>query len=405
MELKIRYQYTYFIYPFIVEKDDYNKYIYKLLKDQKCELKKFDIAKDLSVYQYFLPYIRDYMFWSFKYTKQQIEELEKLDDELEANFLGTLPCTIFDYTLKQNAQGKIQNNEGLFFDVSKIQLICFNTGICFLLFKTILDGENNSLIDVINFNYKFRDITSKANSFKEYENIKIQTNSFKDAKDISKFIEKLTGKNDLAEKCNIEKERFITYSYACISQEDWNENSDIKAIEKTFFKFFKMLPASKELNDITMENYFDNIPNSKYIKYGFSNIGTVLLTSDLSTKNYTVLPFRFENEQLYSYILVLYKKIYLSKINYNLDKENSEEEFVNFTKTLWIEETTNDETGKQLEKNWEDKLGIERVFNRIKNKCDMIYKSSNIEKTKIKQNIIILILIAIGLMILYGLIN
>lgn len=166
-----------------------------------------------------------------------------------------------------------------------------------------------------------------------------------------------------------------------------------------------MLPASKELNDITMEDYFNNIPNSKYIKYGFSNIGTVLLTSDINTKNYTVLPFRFENEQLYSYILTLYKKIYLSKINFNLDKENSEEEFVDFTKTLWIEETTNDETGKQLEKNWEDKLNIEKTFNKIKNKCDMIYKSGNIEKTRIKQNIIILILVAIGLMIFYGLIN
>ena len=107
--------------------------------------------------------------------------------------------------------------------------------------------------------YKIRTdlIVEHLNNFKEYENIKIQTNSFKDAKDISKFIEKLTGKNDLAEKCNIEQERFITYSYACISQEDWNENSDIKAIEKTFFKFFKMLPASKELNDITMEDYFN----------------------------------------------------------------------------------------------------------------------------------------------------
>ena len=54
----------------------------------------------------------------------------------------------------------------------KIEIICFNTGICFLLFKTIIDGENNNFSDVMNFNYKFRDITSKAEGLKEFENIK-----------------------------------------------------------------------------------------------------------------------------------------------------------------------------------------------------------------------------------------
>ena len=42
-------------------------------------------------------------------------------------------------------------------------------------------------------------------------------------------------------------------------------------------------------------------------------------------------------------------------------------------------------------------------FNKIKNKYDMLYKSTNVEKTKIKQNIIILILIVIMLTILYAL--
>lgn len=403
MELKTRYQYTYFIYPYVIEEKNYSKYLLKLLKDKKCTMKKFDIAKDLSIYQNFLPNIRKFMFWSFNYTKQQMRELESLDNELKANILSKYPCTMFDYNIKQNVQGKVQNEDGIYFEITKVELICFNTGICFLLFKTIIDGENNKFSDVVNFNYKFRDITSKADELKEFENIKIQTSIFKDSKDIIKFIKDITGNTSLAEDLNIDQERFITYSYACISQEDWNDNVEIKTIEKLFFKFFKVLPAHKELNDIITEDYFNKPPNSKYIKYGFSNVGTALLTSDIAVDNYTKLPFRFENEQLYLYILCLYKKFYLAKVNYELDRKDCQQEFFSFTKNFLIEEVSNDETESCLEKNWSEKLDIDRMFNKIKNKYDMLYKSTNVEKTKIKQNIIILILIVIMLTILYAL--
>lgn len=403
LELKTRYQYTYFIYPYVIEEKNYSKYLLKLLKDKKCTMKKFDIAKDLSIYQNFLPNIRKFMFWSFNYTKQQMRELESLDNELKANILSKYPCTMFDYNIKQNVQGKVQNEDGIYFDITKVELICFNTGICFLLFKTIIDGENNKFSDVVNFNYKFRDITSKADELKEFENIKIQTSIFKDSKDIIKFIKDITGNTSLAEDLNIDQERFITYSYACISQEDWNDNVEIKTIEKLFFKFFKVLPAHKELNDIITEDYFNKPPNSKYIKYGFSNVGTALLTSDIAVDNYTKLPFRFENEQLYLYILCLYKKFYLAKVNYELDRKDCQQEFLSFTKNFLIEEVSNDETESCLEKNWSEKLDIDRMFNKIKNKYDMLYKSTNVEKTKIKQNIIILILIVIMLTILYAL--
>lgn len=403
MELKTRYQYTYFIYPYVIEEKNYSKYLLKLLKDKKCTMKKFDIAKDLSIYQNFLPNIRKFMFWSFNYTKQQMRELESLDNELKANILSKYPCTMFDYNIKQNVQGKVQNEDGIYFDITKVELICFNTGICFLLFKTIIDGENNKFSDVVNFNYKFRDITSKADELKEFENIKIQTSIFKDSKDIIKFIRDITGNTSLAEDLNIDQERFITYSYACISQEDWNDNVEIKTIEKLFFKFFKVLPAHKELNDIITEDYFNKPPNSKYIKYGFSNVGTALLTSDIAVDNYTKLPFRFENEQLYLYILCLYKKFYLAKVNYELDRKDCQQEFLSFTKNFLIEEVSNDETESCLEKNWSEKLDIDRMFNKIKNKYDMLYKSTNVEKTKIKQNIVILILIVIMLTILYAL--
>ena len=93
-----------------------------------------------------------------------------------------------------------------------------------------------------------------------------------------------------------------------------------------------------------------------------------------------------------------------SALNFEaIKKIMTKEEFLSFTKNFWIEEATNDETASCLEKNWNEKLGIDKLFNKIKNKYDMLYKSSNIEKTKIKQNVIILILIVIMLIIFYAL--
>ena len=97
LELKTRYQYTYFIYPYVVEEKDYNKYLLRLLKDKNCTMKKFDIAKDMSIYQNFLPNIRKFMFWSFNYTKQQMRELEGLDNELKANIISNSIIVQYEY--------------------------------------------------------------------------------------------------------------------------------------------------------------------------------------------------------------------------------------------------------------------------------------------------------------------
>ena len=45
MELKNKYQYTYFIYPYVVDENKYEEYILKLLKNKKCELKIFQKEK------------------------------------------------------------------------------------------------------------------------------------------------------------------------------------------------------------------------------------------------------------------------------------------------------------------------------------------------------------------------
>ena len=39
MELKTKYQYTYFIYPYVIKENRYLKYLLRLLKDKNCKLR------------------------------------------------------------------------------------------------------------------------------------------------------------------------------------------------------------------------------------------------------------------------------------------------------------------------------------------------------------------------------
>ena len=51
MELKTKYQYTYFIYPFVIKESKYKKYILRMLKDKNFNLKMFDKHKDEGMYK------------------------------------------------------------------------------------------------------------------------------------------------------------------------------------------------------------------------------------------------------------------------------------------------------------------------------------------------------------------
>ena len=100
MELKTNYQYTYFIYPFIVKNGQYQKYILKMLKDENCNLKIFQKEKDFKMYKYFLPKIREFLFSSFSMGNEKLKQLKELPVETRAALLAKYQCNIFEYHLK-----------------------------------------------------------------------------------------------------------------------------------------------------------------------------------------------------------------------------------------------------------------------------------------------------------------
>ena len=379
MEIKMKYQYTYFIYPYVVKENNYEKYLSKLFHDKNCKLKTLEKDQNLDLYTYFLPKIRNYMFWTLEFSGIKMKKLNEFDNSMKATIVSKYPCTIFEYKIDKDIQGKTTDKEGIFFNIRNIDIICFNTGICFLVMKTTLD-EGSSLSDLCNFNYKFRDIYSSANRLKDFENIKIQTDTFKDIKSITSLIKELTGKNDGAKELNIDIDRFITYSYACIGQEDWNENTNQELLSKEFYKLVNVEPANFNVNCETVED----MNASKFIKHGCTTVGNMLLTSDINTENYTKVPNKYENEFLYNYIFVLYKKLYLNKLNeeFKVIKKfnNVRKEFTKFTQELWIEDITNDEQGKKLTEKWNKILNIDKLFTDTKQKYYVMYKNINVEK-------------------------
>ena len=381
MELKTKYQYTYFIYPYIIKENKMKKYLLRLLRDKNCKLRFFQKEKDYDIYNYFLPNIRDFFFRTFEFNKKKIKSFNDFSDKMQANILLGYPCNIFEYKLQEDIQGKIIDEDGIFFKISKIEIICFHTGICFICIKTNLENTN-TFSDVLNFNYKFMDINSELNFLKNFENIKIQTNKFQNVEELSVFIKRITGNIQDTKKLDIDTDKFLIYNYACLEQEFWNEESDFERIENEFYKYINILPS--RYNTSINRRGIIAISKSSYVKIGLNASTTSLISSSSDSNSYTKLPFSYENEYLYHYIINLYKKIYLRKISKELNANNktARKNIIEFTSKLWVREITDNSFGSILEQNWKKALKLNTLYDNVKKQYDIVYEETNIEKTQ-----------------------
>ena len=395
MELKTNYQYTYFIYPFVIKDGKYQKYILKMLKDKNCKLKIFQKEKDLRLYKYFLPKTREFLFSSFSIGEAKLKKLEELPIDTRAALLSKYSCNIFEYTLKKDIQAKLGDKKGIFFTIPKIEVVCFNTGICFLLIKTNLEDYSN-FSNILNFNYKFRDITQDISNLNAYDNIRLQTDSFSDVETFREVIKNITGSNIEATKLDLDTERFLTYSYVCVDQEAWNSTSEFDKVKHEFLKYANILPADD--SRILQEETIETFSKWKYVKLAFNKLGVTLFSSSSDMNNYTILPDEFENQYLYTYLLNLYKKIYLRKLQLKFKDpkqvKKARKDFIDFTKNLWIQDISEDETGAALNHKMQEILELEKMYAETKNKYDILYKELNIEKNRKSTIVIAIILVA-----------
>ena len=399
MELKTNYQYTYFIHPFIIKENKYKNYLLKMLKDKNCKLKVFEKEKDLKMYKYFLPKTRDLLFSSFGFGNTKLKQLEELPIDTRVAILSKYPCNIFEYNVEKDIQAKIDDKKGIYFSVNKVNIICFNTGICFLCMKTNLD-EGSSFEDVLNFNYKFREVYFESSNLQNYDKITMQTDNFSSIETFKDFIENITGTYNEISRLNINTERFLTYSYACIDQQYWNNEKNFDIINYQFIKYCNNLPADNSIN--FEEDGVKTFSKWKYAKIGLTKSAISLFSSTYDINNYTVLPYEYENQYFYTYILNLYKKIYLEKMSNEVRKiskiKKIKKKFSEFTKKVWIQEVTEDTTGEMLNNKLQEVFELDRLYKEVKNKYDLLYKELNI-RSNIKVNIWVILIFTLSLIL------
>lgn len=404
MELKVKYQYTYFIKPFLIKENKYEKYLLNLLNSKNFKLKIFEKERDFNIYSYFIQNTRDYFFPSFSFTKENVRELEKMDNRMKATILSKFHCNIFEYNFESEVQGKISDKEGIFFNISKIELVCFDTGICFFIIKTFVDNTEK-FSDLLNFNYKFKDINSDFTKLKDYTNIKIQTDKFNNMSELSEFIDNIIGVNSKSsglKNIDLYNKRFFVYEYCCIDQEYWNKEEDFDNIKTDFLKFSHVL-SNNNIVDFNSKEFTNNIQmleQFKYSRFGFTKQSASLMTSNIDINNYTKLPFEYENEYLYTLLISLYQRIYLKKLENEFkskkDIYNLRREFSKFTKEIWSNEITNSSNGTVFYNKWKYIFELEKIYEELKNKYNIVYKELNIEKN-IKNNKIILTALIISI--------
>ena len=98
------------IYPYLIKSKSMAGY-YELLFDEGFELRIFDKKKDKEMYNFFLPTVNNYMFWTFNLT--DITGFNQMKNDLKAPVCSDYDCNIF---VKGDSE-----------------VICFRTGVCLAL--------------------------------------------------------------------------------------------------------------------------------------------------------------------------------------------------------------------------------------------------------------------------------
>lgn len=406
MELKVKYQYTYFIKPFLIKENKYENYLFSLISNKNYKLRILEKEKDFNLYKYFIQNTREYFFPTFEFDREKIKDFDNMIKSLQAKKLSKLHCNIFEYSLNRDIQGKIDESEGIFFNIDKIEIICFDTGICFLVIKTNINNSEK-FSDLLNFNYRFKDINSDYSKLRDFTNIKIQTDKFSNMNELSDFINDIIKVNNNSielKDVDLYNRRFFVYTYSCIDQDNWNTEEDFEKIQSDFLRYSNVISSNDTL-DFNLNEFDKNIQTIeqfKYSRFGFAKNSASLLTSSIDINNYTKLLFDYENEYLYTLIISLYQRIYLKKLEADFknkkDMNKIRKKFTKFTKEIWINEITNSTNGTIFYNKWKEVFELQEIYDGIKNNYEVMYKDLEIEKNN-RANKVISIVLAVSILL------
>ena len=88
------------------------------------------------------------------------------------------------------------------------------------------------------------------------------------------------------------------------------------------------------------------------------------------------------NPRLISYVIQLYKQVYLNKIQKEMQSEEnferSRSSFVKFTEKIFNLDETDKEEEKNLIENWKKELKLEETYIKVDNQFDLLYKNNKL---------------------------
>ena len=415
-EEKFKYQYTYHILPYIYE-GRYDEYLTRLLKDTNIIEYRYDKIKNLEIFSYFKKDILESMFYEFPY-----KETEKISIQKKVNKLLKYESVTFEYDIIDKEKNKISmndivrvagneeynNNEknrgNIKFDIEDFKIIVFKSGIAFIILKTVLINTRY-ISDVMDFNYRFKSILSKRDIIKKLDNIEIcllgdEVNGFEKLKQI---ILNYVGKNK-NNKILENNEEFYTFSYLCMDNIYINEENNKNILKNIYLKYSRILQSSYDTEGLDEETIVSkNMTEIKDTNIGITKISSMLLCSGIDPFNFTVLPRDYETKMLYTYIIILYQKLFLVMINKELTSENNKKQklgrikFNDFISKMWYNEITLSEKGSIYYEYLKKILEINKTFDETQLKYKLIFRYNKTNKSNIFYKIMGMIgIISIG---------
>lgn len=419
MSVGVKYHYTHFIYPFVVENKKYSKFLASILKNDKSwKFKIHNFKEDESMYNFFLPYMRKFLFPTVYWSDRYIKKFKMYDNEIKANILKNCSCNTFEYDLSQMKNNVLNRRKDniIDFDISEIKLICFEPGICFFDIKAEID-EAEQIIDldyILDFNNIFREITPDNCNVK---NPTISVRSLNNINDIAVFIKSTIAGFESSSLESKYYDKLFTYSYVCLDKNSWNKPEDIDKIKNNFHKFQYNMDSK---NASVFNADYDKITNNVYSRwqyslFGFSRESGVVMTSEVEKYNITYMPHAFEKNYFYMLLLAIYQRISLINLSQELiacDKTKANKlqgKLTRFTRITWFSQITNSENGMDIWQKWKNAFELEDLYEEVHKQCREYHEVSSASIQDRISTMIFFIYVAniilVGLQILIPLFN
>ncbi len=406
MDLNAVSHYSYFIHPIIISADRRKAFLGRLLADKAWRFNAGRNEVDANTQAYFLPYVKKLLFPTVYWSSQFHASFEKMDLKRQTEIVNRLPSASFDLRLDHSKLGKgpfTRDNLGV--EITRITLFCFESGITFLVIKTVLDSKDVLHAgDVLDFNHKFRTLNPRYLKKQKTDGLFIRNTGFGRPGELSSFISNLLSGFEDLETENVYFDRLFTYSYLCLDESEWNDEKPFERLLNEFGKFQHVLPSDygAEFEPTYMDRKGSTYRRWKYSITGFSRESCVVLASAKEAFNRKKLPEFFETLYFHIFLLAFYQRISLIRFSEeltnaeNIRVEEMKRRFTRFTHFSWFSQITNSEHGMDLWKKWQDTFDLEIQFDEVQKEYEEYYEYK-VAKGQERINILLIIIYVVSI--------